>query len=189
MTSTNMGFPLALGHSHLWERYFAVRDGDDQKLTIAYLELLLSGTIDRLLGLSDTEATQSELLRERGERVVRERTGAGSDTAPLPKFLLPPFVRHIVPGRCDPRAYDWWDVEPSDDKAADVERGIEYFHMAAALDQELHETSGQNILALVVDTLFRKGRMTGVECGFLHWPLQCGQKASLSRGDLTGFQP
>src|SRR5262249_36766281 len=83
--------------------------------------------------------------------------------------------------------FDWWRVEPSDDKAADVERGIEYFHMAATLDQMLYETSGRTILGLVVDTIFSKGRQTGVECGFLFWPLRCGQKASLARRDSTGL--
>jgi hypothetical protein len=40
--------PLAQDHAHLWERYLAVRDGDDHALTIAYLELLV-GARERLV--------------------------------------------------------------------------------------------------------------------------------------------
>jgi hypothetical protein len=131
--------PLAHDRAHLWERYLAVRDGDDHELTIAYLELLLSGNINWIL--SDFEATHGELLRERGERVVRQRTNAEIDTLQLPEFDLPPFVRHVAPDRRDVRASDWWCVKPSDDVVADMERGAEYFHAAVALDQVLHETS------------------------------------------------
>jgi hypothetical protein len=98
------------------------------------------------------------------DRSAFEAVAEKMDLPPLPKFDLPPFVRHVAPERRDPDAYDWWHVEPTSDGAADFKLGMRYFFMAMALE---HALQRPDITALVTTCLVTKGQMTSVEAGFM----------------------
>jgi hypothetical protein len=69
----NIGAALNAATHDLWEHYFTARDGADQELTIAYLELLLSRTMRQLPSYTGQRLALAELLRGRGDRVVLQR--------------------------------------------------------------------------------------------------------------------
>jgi hypothetical protein len=57
----------------LWKHYEAARARGDLELSIAYLELLLSRTLERLPRRLPGDAAMAELLRRRADRVTFAR--------------------------------------------------------------------------------------------------------------------
>lgn len=65
---------------------------------------------------------------------------------------------------------DFWNMEPSDDYAADCQRGRE---AALELQREMFFGQSPNLLGSVMRAIIGKGRFSGLEAGFCHQIGEC----------------
>ena len=72
------------------------------------------------------------------------------DHPPLPLFDPPPFVQRIASNRQDAAAFDWWNVVPTGDAAADFARSVQFSGLAVVLARKLGRP---DVLGLVVTAI------------------------------------